>query len=90
MKTLVKNNISLYVFSDESEIVLSEDKISVGNPIEFFISDCNSSNSKLYSIDFIPNDWIGGKYLLIDSEWTINPDYVDISVLELENGIKNS
>jgi hypothetical protein len=83
MKTLVKDGISLYVFSDEVEVTLSENKTTVGNPPDFFISDCNATNTEIHAINSVPVDWIGGKYLFLNSSWSLNPDYVDISELKL-------
>lgn len=75
MKTLLKNNVSLYMFDDNDVVVLSENSVSGGSPVELIISDCNIHNSVLVDVVSAPNDWIGGKYLYKNGNWLENPSW---------------
>ena len=76
MKTLTKDNLSLYLFEDDESVVLASDKITVGDPPKFIIGDCNSSNTVLHtSVATPPSDWIGTKYTYNGTAWAANSDY---------------
>lgn len=75
MKTLVKNEISLYLFDDSQTIVFFEGGVSVGSPVEFHISDCNVYNSALVNVTNAPSDWVGRKYCYKDGLWVENPHW---------------
>lgn len=77
MKTLTKNNLSLYLFQDDKLLLIEADKITVGDPVDFIIGDCNSGNIVLHEGVIGPEDWIGGKYMFDGTEWTLNPNWVD-------------
>lgn len=79
MKTIVKNinQVSLYLFDDEMQIVADSAKIEVGNPIQLIIGDLNDANATIYAGVTAPDDWRGEKYLYVDGEWSANPDYVE-------------
>lgn len=78
MKTLTKNNLSIYLFDNSRILNITTTDITVGNPPEFIISDCNSSNTVLHeNVATPPEDWTGGKYFYDSGVWTINPFWVD-------------
>ena len=79
MKTIVKNegNISIYIFSDETEINLLDDRVEVGSPIILVISDHNAQTVTVYDNATPPEDWRGWKYTFDGSEWALNPDYIE-------------
>jgi hypothetical protein len=79
MKTLTKNNLSLYVFDDSKTLTITEDYINVGDPIERRISDCTSANIVLHENATPPEDWFGGKYLFVDGVWSISPNWEEPS-----------
>lgn len=76
MKTLVRKgtNVSLYLFEDATVVDIQENQTVVGNPLEFIISDCNSSNSYLVENVTSPADWNGWKYQYT-TDWFLNPTY---------------
>jgi hypothetical protein len=78
MKTIVnkENSMSLYLFEDSMELIVTDQNITVGNPPEFIIGDCNSNNTIIYTNITAPDDWFGCKYFFDGTTWTINPDYV--------------
>lgn len=78
MKTLTKDNLSLYLFVDDKPLLIEKDKITVGNPAEFIIGDCNSTNTVLHEGVTGPVDWVGGKYFYDRTEWTLNPVWVEL------------
>ena len=82
MKTLTKDNKSLYLFDNDKALSITAESITVGNPIEFIIGDCNSSNTELHAGVTPPADWAGGKYFFDGTTWTENPDWVDPATLE--------
>ena len=77
MKTLTKNNLSLYLFGDEKPLSIQQDKIVVGDPEELIIGDCNINNTTLHGGITAPADWVGGKYFFDGTDWALNPDWVD-------------
>lgn len=77
MKTLTKNNFSIYVFDDNKSLTITSDKITVGEPIEFVIDDCNSNNTVLHNNVTPPDDWIGHKYTFDGAAWALNPDWIE-------------
>jgi len=76
MKTLTKDGLSVYLFEDDKALLIEIDKITVGDPVEFIIADCNSGNAILHEGVTGPEDWVGGKYLFDGTDWTMNPDWV--------------
>ena len=59
MKTLTKNNRSLYIFDDTEAVTLTDDNIIVGNPVRFIIGDCDNSDTVLHEGVTPPADWTG-------------------------------
>lgn len=76
MKTLVRDNISLYLLDDDEAVVMTEQNIIIGSPPRFIVADCNSSNTTLFEGVTAPADWTGWKYMFDGSNWTLNPDFV--------------
>lgn len=78
MKTLTKENLSLYLFEDAEVLDITADQITVGNPAEFIIADCNSTNTVLHEDVTGPADWTGGKYFYDGADWALNPDWKEL------------
>lgn len=81
MKTLVKDNKSIYIFDDAEVLDITADNIQVGEPARMIIGDCNSSNVTLHTDVTPPADWVGHKYFFDGTTWTENPDWVDPATL---------
>lgn len=81
MKTLTKDGKSIYTFDNAEVLDISANNIAVGDPVKFFIHDCNSSNTVLHEGVTPPEDWTGHKYLFNGTDWTLNPDWVDPTTL---------
>lgn len=77
MKTLVRDNISLYLLADDETVVMTTENIIVGNPPKFIIGDCNSVNTTLHENVTGPEDWVGCKYIFNGTDWTLNPNWVE-------------
>lgn len=77
-KTLITidTNVSKYIFNDEDEVVLFENKITTPS---FEIADMNSHNSTLIENVTPPSDWVGCKYLFGNNTWELNPDYIEVT-----------
>lgn len=82
MKTLVKENKSIYIFDDAEVLDITSDGIQVGEPARLIIGDCSSSDTTLYTDVTPPADWAGHKYFFDGTTWTLNPDWVDPVILE--------
>lgn len=82
MKTLTKDNLSLYILDDATAVSMDTSSITVGDPVEFIIADCNSDDTVLHEGVTPPEDWVGHKYLFDGTTWTVNPDWVDPATLE--------
>lgn len=82
MKTITfkSNNVSIYIFDDSVELIIGDENIVVGNPVQFIIADCNISNANLYENVTPPTDWAGHKYLFDGSNWLSNPSWIDPSL----------
>jgi hypothetical protein len=81
MKTLTKENLSLYLFDDAEYLDIATDKITVGSPPKFIIGDCNITDTVLHEGVTGPDDWVGGKYLFDGTDWTLDPDWVEPEIL---------
>lgn len=80
MKTITRKstNVSLYLFNDDVVVDVKSNEIVIGNPPEFIIGDCDSSNAVLFENVSNPEDWQGWKYLYTESGgWVLNPDWID-------------
>jgi hypothetical protein len=82
MKTLTKDNVSIFVFDDAEVLSITKDDITVGDPVKFIIADCNSSNTELHLEITVPEDWAGHKYFFDGTNWTLNPDWIDPATIE--------
>ena len=77
MKTIARNgsNVSLYLFDDATEVAIDETKTTVGNPVQFYINDCNTGNATLHTGVTTPEEWTGWKYLYTLDGWVLNPNW---------------
>ena len=78
MKTLTRNsdNVSLYLWSDDTTVTLQSDKTLVGdvNNPSHIILDCNSSNSTLHT-NVTKQYWWGHKYKYDGTSWSNNTNF---------------
>jgi hypothetical protein len=77
MQTLVQNNVSHFIMSDETQVEMLDDRINIGNPLEVVLTTYTVHNTTLYKNVSPPSDWDGLKYLFNGTEWSLNPDFVD-------------
>lgn len=79
MKTIVETatGLSKYLLADDVAITVGVDRVVVGDPPQFIISDMNATNAAIHENVLAPADWIGNKYTYDGDGWTLNPDYVD-------------
>jgi hypothetical protein len=82
MKTLTKDNLSIYIFSNDTKLEITHDHIVVGDPIQFIIADCNSQNTVLHENITPPEDWSGHKYFFDGIDWSTNSNWVDHTLEE--------
>ena len=78
MKTLVKKgtNVSLYLLSDDTHVVVKENRIDLGSPVECIIGDCCSADTSLFENVSAPEEWEISKYLYTqENGWQLNPDF---------------
>ncbi len=71
MKTITKSNLSLYLLELDEPVDIQSDKIIVGSPERFIISDLNNGNAVLHVGVTPPDDWAGGKYNYDGTNWTL-------------------
>lgn len=78
MKTIVRNedNISLFYFDDDTEIVVGEETKIIKDGKEILtIADSEPEGVTIYTeVDAVP-DWYGWKYFYDGSNWTVNEDF---------------
>ena len=73
MKTLTKNDLSLYLLEDAEEVTLTDTNVVVGT--RFIVDDCNISDSVLHEGVVPPDDWVGNMYTYDGKAWALNPAY---------------
>ena len=85
MKTICQKdtNISLFLFEDDVKVTLYPEQISIGEPFNFIISDCNVSNVEVYFNVTNQENWIAHKYLHNGIEWSINPNFIPPLIREI-------
>ena len=76
MKTLTKNNVSIYKLEDSKPIFIDDSQVTIGYPPTIILADCSSANCKLYEGVTFPEDWASYKYTFDGTTWANNPDYV--------------
>lgn len=78
MKTIVETatGLSKYLINDAEIVVLNENEIAIGNPVNHIIVDLNVGTVILYEGVSPPEDWTGDKYTFDGTDWTLNPDWV--------------
>ena len=76
-KTLILTSTgeSKYIFDNEDNVVLFENKITTPN---FEIADMSSQNSTIIENVTPPLDWVGNKYLFVNNTWELNPNYIEV------------
>jgi hypothetical protein len=80
MKTIVETStkLSKYLLADDVTITATADNITVGDPAQFIIGDMNTGNATVHEgITNAPEDWMGCKYKLDGTTWTIVEGWVD-------------
>ena len=80
MKTIVEKStgVSKYLFEDDETLIVTEDNITVGNPVRFRVHDLNSNNTTITeNVTNAPSDWYGCKYTFDGTTWAANPDWVE-------------
>ena len=80
MKIIVETETKLAKYAVEDDVAISStaENITVGDPVQFSISDLNETNSTVYAdITNTPDDWAGNKYKFSGTKWTANSDYVE-------------
>tara|TARA_B100001059_G_C17611360_1_gene464751 strand:+ start:74 stop:331 length:258 start_codon:yes stop_codon:yes gene_type:complete len=77
MKTLVKDGVSVYLFSDDKVVNITATHTEIGSPVELIAGDCNSSNSAMHTGVTAPENWMGTRYLFDGTTWSANPKWVD-------------
>tara|TARA_R110000824_G_scaffold382015_1_gene575082 strand:+ start:1852 stop:2121 length:270 start_codon:yes stop_codon:yes gene_type:complete len=70
MKTLTKNNLSLYLLEDDENVVLTPSEITIGDPPRAIIQDCSSEDTVLHEGVTAPDDWREHKYTYDGTTWT--------------------
>jgi hypothetical protein len=80
MQTIIKDGVSVYLFSDERKVNLNVNKTVVkeadagdtkGKRQTFHIADCDQNNATLIKNVTAPEDWEGGKYFFDGITWTL-------------------
>ena len=78
MKVLVRtdDNVALYAFADDQVINEVDNKLSLGDPVEQVIADCNYTNCTLHeNVTNLPSDFIGLKYTYDDSAFELDANF---------------
>ena len=77
MKTLTKNNVSIFLIEDDTSVTMDSESITVGDPVEFIITDCNSGDTVQHEGVTAPDDWYGHKYTYEGTTWSLVAGWVD-------------
>ena len=86
MKTIVETSsgLSKYLLADNVAINATAENITVGDPAQFIIGDLNSTTATITeNVANAPEDWSGNKYFFDGTAWTLNPDWVDPTLIEV-------
>jgi hypothetical protein len=83
MQTITFNDssISAYTFDDAHDLVATAENITCPH---FVIGDMNTSNATIHTGVTPPADWQGGMYLFDGATWTLNPNWTDPKLAEIE------
>jgi hypothetical protein len=82
MNILVETNTNIVRYIDYDFVIFNNSTVvSKGGELKFIVHDMNASNSTLLNVQSAPEDWVGGKYLLYDGEWVLNPDWEDYTIV---------
>jgi hypothetical protein len=76
MKTIVEKdtNLSKFIVENDIEIILTENSIELPGMVVYGL---NASNVDIFENVTQPLDWVGNKYKYLNSEWVLNPDWID-------------
>jgi hypothetical protein len=86
MKTIIENatDLSHYIYEDSLQVVIGEKTLTIfteniGDIVETntIIDKIDPSNYFLVEDVTPPEDWASNKYMYADSEWALNPDWVE-------------
>lgn len=69
---LIKHQGSDYYLYDNCVVVISNNKL------DFVLGDLNKTNADVYIIENSIDDFIGNKYMYINNEVILNPDWVPL------------
>lgn len=69
MKTLTKNNLSLYIFEDGENVTIENNRVVTDGLI---IGDLNAGNAVLHEGVTAPDNWKGSRYFFDGTDWTLN------------------
>lgn len=81
MKTIVlkESNISLYLFDDSMYVLIDSQKTTIGDPVIYYVDDCNTENAILFEGVTQPEEWEVSKYFYTtEGGWVLNPDWTPI------------
>lgn len=75
MKTLcyVDSNISALLFSDDTQVEITDTNTIVEFTPKLIVSDMNVNTAVMYLNVDAPPDWVSAKYLFDGASWTLNP-----------------
>jgi len=72
------SNLCLWAFENSEIINIKTDCVEIGDPIKLRIFDCDSNNVNIFSVNAIPEDWIGCKYIYTEENgFELSPDWID-------------
>ena len=74
MITITHNNISKFIGNSAAAFSGRVTLVDINNET-VFIWDLNDQNAAILYIEDYPNDWVGGKYLYTEGQWSLNPNY---------------
>lgn len=76
--TRIGTDVSLYLWPDDTVVVIGESDTAIGDPVTVVIADCTLADVLLHIGVEAPADWAPWKYLYDGVQWTPNPDYVAV------------
>lgn len=79
MENILVKNSSGEIKHQGQTYILQSDNIVVldGETVLFYFCDMNEDSATVYEIDELIIDFVGNKFLYVDSEVVSNPDYVE-------------
>lgn len=77
MKIITRDKIVVYVLEDSEYVEITDNLTIIGNPVTIYVSDCKSNNAEVFENVEAPTDWKGGKYIYENSEFKLNPNFIE-------------